>query len=74
MTRLVNVLRGFDRELDKIENGVTREEFQNKIALLRDLPIEERRARSEALFVEFALVVPADEHDSWREALMDDTM
>jgi hypothetical protein len=77
MTRLVNVLRGFDEEVDggageadggAGEAGGDREAFQNRFALLQGQTEEARRAGAEALFVEFA--IPASEQGAWLEALM----
>ena len=70
MTRLINVLRGFDEEVDGgNEAGPSREAFQNRFALLQGQTEDARRAGAAALFVEFA--IPASEQGAWLEALMD---
>ena len=71
MTRLINVLRGFDEEVDEEggEVGPSREAFQNRFALLQGQTEDARRAGAAALFVEFA--IPASEQGAWLEALMD---
>ena len=69
MTRLANVLRGFDARLESVSVLSTREQLQNRMSALRALPMEERKAAAEAVFAE--LSIPAEEQEPWLEALLD---
>lgn len=66
MARLVNVLQGFD---DTLEMEAPKELFQNRIALLVNHTVEERRALAEALFQEFH--IPEAERNAWLEPLLE---
>ena len=65
MSRLVNVLQGFDVALESC--APLRELFQNKIALVMELPEDERPAAAHLLFVEYQ--IPEAEQGAWLEAL-----
>ena len=65
MSRLVNVLQGFDVALESC--APLRELFQNKIALVMELPEDERPAIAHLLFVEYQ--IPEAEQGAWLEAL-----
>lgn len=70
MARLVNVLQGFDDTLEAQPSvEVLRTLFQNKIARVVDMPMEERRAAAEALFMEYN--IPVEEHNVWLEPLLE---
>jgi len=69
MTRLANVLRGFDARLESVSSLSTREQLQNRMVTLRSLPMEERRAAAEAVFAE--LSIPAEEQEPWLDALLE---
>ena len=69
MTRLANVLRGFDARLESVSTLTTREQLQNRMVTLRSLPLEERRAAAEAVFAE--LSIPAEEQEPWLDALLE---
>ena len=69
MTRLANVLRGFDSRLESVSTLSTREQLQNRMVTLRALPMEERKAAAEAVFAE--LSIPAEEQAPWLEALLE---
>jgi len=66
MARLVNVLQGFDETL-LVEPP--KEVFQDKIALVRKLPLPERGPAAKVLFEEFS--IPEDERGVWVEALLE---
>lgn len=65
MTRLVNVLQGFDESIAV----PSRDAFQHKIAALAGRPVAGREAAARALFDEYA--IPAPEQRDWLEALLD---
>lgn len=67
ITRLVNVLRGFDHSLDP---EPSREIFQSRMASLLSAPLETREASARALFAEF--LIPDDEQAVWLEPLLDE--
>jgi hypothetical protein len=71
IARLVNVLRGFDAELDDAMTGMPppREAFQAKFATLLRLRIEERRAAALNVFQEYQ--IPEDEQPAWLEPLLE---
>ena len=69
MTRLANVLRGFDARLESVSTLSTREQLQNRMITLRAFPMEERKAAAEAVFAE--LSIPPEEQASWLEALLE---
>jgi hypothetical protein len=69
MTRLANVLRGFDPRLESVSTLSTREQLQNRMVTLRSLPMEERRVAAEAVFAE--LSIPAEEQEPWLDALLE---
>jgi len=66
MARLINVLQGFDDTL-MLDHG--KEVFQNKIAMLRHAPLEDREAAARALFVEHH--IPEAEQAVWLEPLLE---
>lgn len=66
MARLVNVLQGYDETLH-VEPP--RELFQDKIALLLNIPKETRETEAHKLFVEFN--IPESEHAVWLEPLLE---
>ena len=66
MARLVNVLQGFD---DTLEMEVPKELFQGRIALLMNLPMEQRESSARSLFVEFQ--IPEEEQALWLNPLLE---
>jgi hypothetical protein len=66
MARLVNVLQGYDETL---EVDAPKELFQGRIALLMDIPVNDRRPAAEALFQEFQ--IPEEEREAWLEPLLE---
>jgi len=70
LSRLCNVLQGFDEEVDALCVRA-REDFQNAVAAVAQRPASERRAALDALFVEYAALVPAAEHGVWAGAVFD---
>ena len=66
MARLINVLQGYDDTL-MMDHG--KEVFQNKIAMLRHAPREDREAAARALFAEHH--IPEEEHATWLEPLLE---
>lgn len=71
IARLVNVLRGFDEELDNAMTGgmAPREAFQAKFATLLRLPIAERRSAALEIFQEYQ--IPEAERPTWLEPLLE---
>jgi hypothetical protein len=70
MTRLVNVLRGFEPEIDACVSPVpSREEFQNRIAMIpkSSLPVSMQKELAIQLMDE--CLIPEGERDSWLTAL-----
>jgi len=67
MTRLVNVLAGFDDAVGDLMPPA--ELFRNRIALLADRPLAEREPAARDLFREFA--IPAAEQAAWLEPLIE---
>lgn len=65
MTRLVNVLQGFEEAIAI----PSRDAFQHKIAALAGMPLATRESAARALFDEYA--IPAVEQRDWLEAVMD---
>ena len=69
MARLINVLRGFDSLLeDEAPAELPKTIFQERIARLKDAPIEEREAAAKILFEDFK--IPNEEHAAWLEPLL----
>jgi len=68
MARLVNVLQGYDETM-AVTVAPQREQFQSKIAALLARPHAERRDAAMSLFTEYN--IPADEHTTWLEPLLD---
>lgn len=66
MTRLLNVLQGFD---EQIVASIGRDSFQNKFATLTGLPLAERRAAAAVVFAEHH--IPVAEQAAWLEPLME---
>jgi hypothetical protein len=69
MTRLTNVLRGFHPALDDVVVLSVGEQLQNRMAVIGEMPVEERSAAAAAVFAELA--IPAAEQGAWLEALAD---
>jgi hypothetical protein len=71
IARLVNVLQGFDEELNDAMTGGTapREAFQAKFATLLGLPVSVRREAALEVFQEYQ--IPEDERPTWLEPLME---
>jgi hypothetical protein len=71
IARLVNVLQGFDTELDEAVAGgpPPKEAFQAKFATLLRLPVEERRAAALEVFHEYQ--IPEAERATWLEPLLE---
>jgi hypothetical protein len=72
ITRLINVLRGFDDEITAcISNEPTREEFMAKIGVIASsaLTSDQKVVLAKALMTDFVDVVPEAERSSWLEAL-----
>jgi len=72
ISRLANVLRGFDDKITAcISDGPTREEFMNKMGAIASsaLTSDEKVALANTLITDFASVVPEAERASWIEAL-----
>jgi hypothetical protein len=67
MTRLVNVLAGFDDAVGDLMPPA--ELFRNRIALLANRPLAEREPAARDLFREFN--IPADEQPAWLEPLIE---
>jgi hypothetical protein len=67
MTRLVNVLAGFDDAVGDLMPPA--ELFRNRIALLATRPLAEREPAARDLFREFN--IPADEQPAWLEPLIE---
>ena len=67
MTRLVNVLAGFDEAVGELMPPA--ELFRNRIALLTDRPLAEREPAAKDLFREFA--IPETEQAAWLEPLLE---
>jgi hypothetical protein len=67
MTRLVNVLAGFDEAVGDLMP--LRELFQNRIALLAERPLAEREPAARDLFREFA--IPEAEQAAWLDPLIE---
>jgi hypothetical protein len=67
MTRLVNVLAGFDPDVGDLMPPA--ELFRNRIALLADRPLVEREPAARDLFREFA--IPEAEQAAWLEPLIE---
>jgi len=70
MTRLANVLRGFEPEIDACVCSIpTREQFQNRFALISKsgLTLAEQRDLANQLLKECA--IPEDEREGWLDAL-----
>ena len=66
MTRLLNVLQGFD---EQIVASIGRDAFQNKFATLTGLPLAERGAAAAAVFAEHH--IPLAEQAAWLDPLME---
>ena len=66
MARLINVLQGYDETLEFAKPKAL---FQNRIALLMDIPVGERQAAAMELFTEFD--IPAAEHPVWLQPLLE---
>ena len=66
MARLINVLQGYDETL---EFEAPKDIFYGRIALLRNIPMEERQAAAQALFAEFH--IPTEEHTNWLTPLLE---
>lgn len=71
IARLVNVLQGFDEELNDAMTGGTapREAFQAKFATLLGLPVSVRREAALEVFQEYQ--IPEDERPTWLEPLLE---
>jgi hypothetical protein len=69
MTRLVNVLRGFDEELDEVPLISQGELLQTAMARISALPVEEREPAMTTAFTE--LGVSLGDQDVWRSAVME---
>jgi hypothetical protein len=67
MTRLVNVLAGFDDSVGDLMPPA--ELFRNRLALLTDRPLAERESAARDLFREFA--IPEAEQAAWLEPLLE---
>jgi hypothetical protein len=70
MTRLANVLRGFDPEIDACVSPIpSREQFQNRIVVIRKsgLPLGMQKDLATQLMEE--CLVPKEEHEAWLAAL-----
>jgi len=67
MARLVNVLRGFDPEMDIAEMPKTM--FYARIAQLKKEPLEKREALANTLFDEAS--IPLEERPQWLEPLLE---
>jgi hypothetical protein len=66
MARLINVLQGYDETL---EFEAPKDVFYGRIALLRNIPIEERHVAAMALFTEYH--IPAEEQANWLTPLLE---
>jgi len=69
MTRLVNVLRGFDPALDEVPALSLKEQLQARMATVAALPLAERAAAAAAVFAD--LHISAEDQAPWVEALLD---
>ena len=69
MTRLVNVLRGFDPALDDVPVLSISEQLQARMSVISTLPVAERRTAATATFAELA--IPEAEQAPWLEAVLD---
>lgn len=70
MARLINVLRGFDEQVDEVPPPeALRLMFQNKIARLMERPLGERKQAAEALFQEYN--ISAEEQEAWLSPLLE---
>lgn len=69
MTRLVNVLRGFDDELDEVSLVSHGELLQIAMARISALPMEEREPAMTTAFTD--LGVSATDQEVWRSAVME---
>ena len=71
IARLVNVLRGFDTELDDAMTSGTapREAFQAKFATLLRLPVADRRPAALEIFNEYQ--IPEAERSTWLDPLLE---
>jgi len=69
MTRLVNVLRGFDEELDECSSLTQGELLQMVMAAISKMPVEEREAAATKAFTDIGIEKAAQE--GWLSAVMD---
>ena len=69
MTRLVNVLRGFDPAIDEIPALSANEQLQARMATIATLPPTDRAGAAAAVFAE--LHIPAAEQVAWLSALLE---
>jgi hypothetical protein len=69
MSRLVNVLRGFDPALDDVPVLSISEQLQARMSVISTLPVAERPAAAATAFAE--LGIPEAEQAPWLEAALD---